>query len=269
MPSPTARHETPPACRPAGPAWRRARRAGRGCAGTRPDGLGAVERRHVARRGPSWPGSPRPPGARSACRRTSPNSRSWTSSAAGEPGYGLTIGVVEQSSSRSSQRSSSASSLSSSSSTSKPGGRPASTGNSNRMRRAKACSVPIGAWSRSSSAAWRSGAAAGLVELGAEAVAQLGGGLLGERDGGDGVDRHALVDEREDAGDERGGLAGAGAGLDEQRRRGVGADAVASGLVGQASAGAGPSALVVEERQLLSHRRPAPRRRAGTTAAST
>ena len=53
----------------------------------------------------------------------------------------------------------------------------------------------------------------------AEAVAQLGGGLLGERDGGDHVDRHALVDEREDAPDERGRLAGAGAGLDEQRRR--------------------------------------------------
>ena len=101
-----------------------------------------------------------------------------------------------------------------------------------------------------------------LVELGTEAVTQLGGGLLRERDGGDDVDRHALVDEREDAGDEGGGLAGAGAGLDEQRRRGVGADAVARGLVRRLVCEA--DALVAEERQLLSHRRQPPRRRAGT-----
>ena len=36
--------------------------------------------------------------------------------------------------------------------------------------------------------------AAGLVELGADAVAQLGSGLLGEGDGGDGVDGHPFVD---------------------------------------------------------------------------
>ena len=64
----------------------------------------------------------------------------------------------------------------------------------------------------------RVGSPGGSASTLAQAVAQLGGGLLGERDGGDGVDRHALVDEREDAPDERGGLAGAGAGLDEQRR---------------------------------------------------
>ena len=69
------------------------------------------------------------------------------------PGATSRSASSSSSSRRSSQRSSSASWLSSSSSTLNPGGRPASTGNSNRMRRAKACSVPIGAWSRASRAA--------------------------------------------------------------------------------------------------------------------
>ena len=62
-------------------------------------------------------------------------------------------GSSSRRSSRSSHCSSNASPLSSSSSTVKPGGRPASMGKSNSTRRANAWSVPIGAWSRRSSAA--------------------------------------------------------------------------------------------------------------------
>jgi hypothetical protein len=65
----------------------------------------------------------------------------------------------------------------------------------------------------------------------ADPVAQLAGGLLGERDRGDGLDRHPLVDEGEDPLDQRPGLAGSGPCFDEERRPGVGADPVALGLV--------------------------------------
>ena len=150
----------------------------------------AVERRHAARRGPSWPGSPRRPGAGRCVPPNRPQLHSWTSSAAVRPGATSRSASSSSSSRRSSQRSSSASWLSSSSSTVNPGGRPASTGNSNRIRRAKACSVPIGAWSRPSSAAraprvgrrlgrarsrrrWRSSAAAFSVNVMA-AIASIG-----------------------------------------------------------------------------------------------
>ncbi len=187
---------------------------------------------------------------RSSPRRTSNRSQShsWTKPAAESPGPISWSGSSSRLSSRSSHRSSRASWLSSSSSTVKPGGRPASTGNSNRILRANACSVPMGAPSSSSRAARRTA----LTRLGREhlahAVAQLAGGLLGERDRGDRLDRHALVDERDDPPDERAGLAGAGAGLDEQRRRRVGADAVPLGLVRRGfdggSASAPPSGAV-------------------------
>ena len=98
------------------------------------------------------------------------------------------------------------------------------------------------------------------AELGADAVAQLGGRLLGERDRGDGVDRDALVDEGEDARHQRRGLAGTGAGLDEQGGVGPRADAITGVLVGRRPV---VVAVLVEQRQLLSHRRRAPRR-AGT-----
>ena len=47
----------------------------------------------------------------------------------------------------------------------------------------------------------------------ADLVAQLGGGLLGERDCGDAGDRHAGSHEIDDPSDERAGFAGTGAGL--------------------------------------------------------
>ena len=68
-----------------------------------------------------------------------------------------------------------------------------------------------------------------LFQLGTDAISQLGGGGFGEGDGGDAVEGggsggnevgHSL--------DEAGGLAGAGAGLDEQRR----AQVVSNGFAG-------------------------------------
>src|SRR5919106_528571 len=76
------------------------------------------------------------------------------------------------------------------------------------------------------------------LEVAAHAVAQLAGRLLGERDGGDGADAgRAGGDQVDDAAHQLAGLAGSGAGLDEEglvERRG---DAVALRLVGGSHAG--------------------------------
>ena len=85
------------------------------------------------------------------------------------------------------------------------------------------------------------------AELAPEAVAELGCRLLGERDGGDGVDRDALVDEREDAPDEGSGLAGAGTGLHEEGRAGGRADELPGRLVRWLVLAA------VEQAELLGH----------------
>ncbi len=113
-----------------------------------------------------------------------------------------------------------------SSRTSMRGGRPTSIGNSVRMRCANACNVQIAAASRSSSAARhldrptppRSGSSARCAQLAPDAVAELGRGLLRERDRRDraGTGNTSSITERDDAVDERLGLAGSRAGLDEQ-----------------------------------------------------
>ncbi len=141
-------------------------------------------------------------------------------------------GSLSSRSSRSLHSSSKRRLLSSSSSTPNPGGSPASIGKSLRIRRANACSVPIGAWSRSPSAC-RADSVGVPRELRAEPSAQLGGRLLGERDRGDLGDRHAGLDEVHDPVDERTRLPGTCARLDEQRVVEVAADPLAIGVVGR------------------------------------
>ncbi len=85
-------------------------------------------------------------------------------------------------------------------------------------------------------------------ELVTDAIAQLGRGLLGERDRGDRVNRRGKIgpvgrDERDDAVDQGLGLARARAGLDEQRRVELGADCIARGFVAENT----------EERELIRH----------------
>ncbi len=71
-----------------------------------------------------------------------------------------------------------------------------------------------------------------LLELGAQPVAQFGARLLGERHRGDVAQPHAVVEhERLDPADQRGRLARPGAGVHEQRRGGIGADALPLVLV--------------------------------------
>jgi hypothetical protein len=71
------------------------------------------------------------------------------------------------------------------------------------------------------------------LDLLPEPELQLAGGLLGEGDGDDAVEGSAAgADEGEDAADEDGGLAGAGAGFEQQRGVEVAEDAGAGGLVG-------------------------------------
>jgi hypothetical protein len=65
-----------------------------------------------------------------------------------------------------------------------------------------------------------------------DALAKFGRGLLGEGDGGDLVDRGPGGDQRDDPVDERLGLAGPGAGLDEQRGVEIAGDAIACALIG-------------------------------------
>ena len=66
------------------------------------------------------------------------------------------------------------------------------------------------------------------LELFAQAQLQLAGGLFAERDGHDLADRGALVrDQRDDAADQLGGLAGAGRGFDNQRLVELGGDQLA------------------------------------------
>ena len=63
----------------------------------------------------------------------------------------------------------------------------------------------------------RDGAGAGrLLELETDAIAQLGGRHLGERDRGDAPHRHARLDQLDDAPDQRCRLARAGTGLHEE-----------------------------------------------------
>ena len=107
------------------------------------------------------------------------------------------------------------------SATSKPGGRPASSGRSRRRAPAKLCSVWTEADSRFSRAARQRSASPPPAPSTdrrsspfADALAELGGGGLGEGDGGDLLDLGAARgDQRDDPRDERGRLAGARAGL--------------------------------------------------------
>ena len=69
------------------------------------------------------------------------------------------------------------------------------------------------------------------LEAATDPVTELGGRPVGEGDGGDVLDGHAREHEGHDAVDECAGLAGAGAGLDEQGGAEVGGDAVARRLV--------------------------------------
>ncbi len=93
-------------------------------------------------------------------------------------------------------------------------------------------------------AARRPAGVAAVRELGrqrpADPVAQLGRGLLGERDRGDRVEgRRAGRDQLDDPVDEGAGLARAGPRLDEQRGGEVARDAVAGDLVGRGGEGGG------------------------------
>ena len=148
-------------------------------------------------------------------------------------------------SSRSSHCSSNASPLSSSSSTVKPGRQPGLDGEleqqpaGERVQRADRRVVETFE---------RGGRGLGAVDpvepRSTHPRAQLGGRLLGERDGGDARDVDPVVDEVDDAADERAGLAGACSGLDEQRRAEVGPDADAGGLVGRQIGSSGPPSVV-------------------------
>ena len=75
-----------------------------------------------------------------------------------------------------------------------------------------------------------------LLELHAQPVAQFCAGLLGERDGRDRAQRYAVAQhQRDHPVDQRMRLARPGAGLDEERRAGVGADPLAGLGVQQSS----------------------------------
>ena len=127
-----------------------------------------------------------------------------------------------------------------SSSTSTRGGRPASTGCSESRRWAKACSVPMAApssWSRASRQRTPDvtvGIGFGrLLERGPDAVAQLGARLLGKGDGGDTAEFDAAGRHQgQDAVDQGRGLAGSGAGLDEEGGVEVLGDPLARRLIG-------------------------------------
>ena len=78
-----------------------------------------------------------------------------------------------------------------------------------------------------------SGRLEGLLDLLAQAQLQLPCRLLGEGDGHDAVEGGAAgAEEGQDAADEHGGLAGAGAGFEQEGGVEVAEDAVADGLVG-------------------------------------
>ncbi len=141
------------ACRRPAARWRRSRRPGRASRRCRCAAAPGRRARPGRRRGPSWHGSPGRSGARRSARRSRSNSHSSTNARPPSTSPPAGSGSSSRRSSRSSHCSSNARPLSSSSSTVKPGGRPASMGKSNSTRRANACSVPIGAWSRRSSAA--------------------------------------------------------------------------------------------------------------------
>ena len=70
-------------------------------------------------------------------------------------------------------------------------------------------------------------------QLGAQAMAQLGGGLLGERDGGDRADLDTARHERHDPADQAAGLARTGPRLDEQVGVEIGGDRQPVGAIGQ------------------------------------
>ena len=179
-------------------------------------GGSATSGRPVRRRGPSRRRSRRRCPRGGAAGAADVNASSTTRSSAGS----------EKSRSRkAAQRSSKATCEPISSITSTTGGRPASTGCSRRSRCANEWRVPMAAASRASMARRQRSAMSGpsVVVVGrslegdADAVAQLGGGLLGEGDGGDGGEVVAGLDQGHQPLDQRRGLAGAGAGLHEQR----------------------------------------------------
>ena len=94
-------------------------------------------------------------------------------------------------------------------------------------------SWPSASESRARSAEPREESLARALDFGAQPQLQLAGGLLGEGHGDDSVELGAPARERrDDPADQRGGLAGAGGGLDEERGVEVVADAVAHALVG-------------------------------------
>ena len=94
-------------------------------------------------------------------------------------------------------------------------------------------SWPSASESRARSAEPRDGSLPRVLDFGAQPQLELSGGLLGEGHGDDSAKLGAPARQRrDDPVDQRGGLAGAGGGLDDERGVEVVADAVAHALVG-------------------------------------
>ena len=142
---------------------------------------------------------------------------------------GSSAGSVNRSSTSAAQRCSKATLASMSSRTRKPGGSPTSKGCSLRIRDAKPCRVVSTASSSWSSAVRQRRRAAGsgyrsssspdtdALEAGPHPVAELSRGGLRERDGREVAQLDTVGgDERDHTVDERGGLPGPGARLDEE-----------------------------------------------------
>ena len=94
-------------------------------------------------------------------------------------------------------------------------------------------SWPSAPESRARSAGGARGVAARAFDLGAQPELELAGGLLGEGHRDDSAELGAPARQhRDDPVDQRGGLAGAGRGLDDERGVEVVADAIAHALIG-------------------------------------
>ena len=96
----------------------------------------------------------------------------------------------------------------------------------------------------------------GPLDLAAEAQLHLAGGLLGEGDRDDAVERaDARADQRDDAADQRGGLAGSGRRLDEEARAELGQDPAARLGIGKIGHGDARSVRSGSRRSLRLPRR--------------